>query len=509
MAASPPNPPQKAYSAAPTYPAPYQPYQPAPQSQYSTRPAGPYSELVELLPSHKTVLRYFDSYKALCHPIYPVITDIEDFENAVCRYVEDLSSGRLAYDLSSLSGRSLTGRLSWFALLTAAVAMGVQYGDMVAGERNNLCTRYLRNATEILRMANYMDRPDENCVAAMLLLSRTMENDLMPEAAWSSLGLVGRLSELAGLQSGMAFDSSIDVKTREVVHLRHRKLWWSYLWSESALAVAFGKDSILKDSQEEPPVTTSTSLTYNDCMLLLYKLAFRARPDEKVERSTLKPEIEALATARHLNERALPRLNDRQNCRTIQDRIEYYSLRISQGFIVSCMSQTLMKACTRLGWDSQRRSLQSMCKDGALDCLQAFVDMQSFTVVSSRTWIYVFSAVTSALVLAAVAEEGDKTKVKELQRQLLNCLAERDRENELPNRPGWFARYPKAIQLLQKVSESVDRPDTNGRQAGDHDRERPEKLIANMLDPAAMWEGLFSEKAGGLGYPELRTAVGT
>lgn len=512
MTSPPTNAPQKSYNVVPAYSTPYQPYQTAPAPQYPPRaPPGPFSELLELLPSHKTVLRYFDSYKALCYPIYPVITDIEDFENAVCRYVEDVSSGRLTYDLSALSGRALTGRLSWFALLTATVATGVQYGDMAAAERNSSCTRYLRNAAEILRMADYMDRPDENCVAALLLIARTMENDLKPEAAWSSLGLVSRLSELAGLPSGMSFDKSVDVKTREVVHLRHRKLWWSYLWSESALALVFGKDSVLEDSQGEPPITTSTSLTYNDCMLLLYKLAFRARPDEKVERSNLKSEIEALAAARHLNEKALPRLNDRQNCRTIQDRIEYYSLRISQGFIVSCMSQTLMKACTRQGWDSQRKSLQSMCKEGALDCLQAFVDMQSFSVVPSRTWIYVFSAVNSALVLAAIAEDGDKSKVQELQRQLLSGLAERDRENDLPNRPGWYARYPKTVQLLQQVSDSEENPEANGRRPSstERDEKSPEKFLRDMLDPAAMWEGLFSEKAAGLSLPGLRAVVGT
>ena len=457
------------------------------------------------------MLRYFDVYKAICHPIYPVITDLEDFENAVCRYVEDFSSGRLTFDLSALSGRALTSRMSWFALLTAAVATGVQYSDMQTTERDALCARYLRNATEILRMADYMGRPDENCVAAMLLISRTMQNDLMPEAAWSSLGLVGRMAELAGLQSGMSFDSEVDVRTREFVHLRYRKLWWSYLWEESSLALCFGKVSTLKDSPDEPPTSTTASLTYNDCMLLLCKLAFRARPDEPVERSNLKAEIEALAAARHLHEKALPRLSDRQNCRTIQDRIEYYSLRISQGFIVSCMSQTLMKASIRLGWDSQRKALQSMCKEGALDCLQAFVDMQSFSVVPLRTWIFIFSALSSALVLAAVVDDGDKSRVKELQTQLLNSLAERDRENDLPTRPGWYARYPKALELLKQVSGAEKIPEANGREAGAGETgELPEKLSKDLLDPATMWATLFSSRAvAGSLYPTQQVIVGS
>lgn len=520
---APPNtcPPQKSYNVIPGYPPPYPQYQTAPPQLYPRPPpAGPVGELTDLLPSHRTLLRYFDIYKALCHPIYPVITDLEDFENAVCRYMEDFNSGRFMFDFSALSGRTLTGRLSWFALLTAAVATGVQYSDMPTAERDPLCARYLRNATEILRMADYMGRPDENCVAAMLLICRTMENELMPEAAWTSLGLIGRMSELAGLQAGTSFNSELDVKTREVIHLRHRKLWWSYLWEESALALCFGKAASLKDSQDEPPISTTANLTYNDCMLLLCKLAIRARPDESVERSNLKAEIEALASARHLHEQALPRLSDRQNCRTIQDRIEYYSLRISQGFIVSCMSQTLMKASLRQGWDSQRRALQSMCKEGALDCLQAFVDMQSFSIVPLRTWMFIFSALSSALVLTAVIDEGDRSKVQELQMKLLSSLAERDAENELPNRPGWFARYPKALQLLRQVTEGTgtgtgkaEEAATNGRKSSEAESKAservPEQLSKDLLDPLALWEGLFSERVAGVGYPTQQIVVGT
>ena len=512
MAGSPTFAPPKSYNLVPTYSSPYQPYQTAPPLQYSrSTPSGPLAELTELLPSHKTVLRYFDVYKAICHPIYPVITDLEDFESAVCRYVEDFSSGRLTFDLSALSGKALTGRMSWFALLAAAVATGVQYSDMQTAERDTLCARYLRNATEILRMADYMGRPDENCVAAMLLISRTMENDLMPEASWSSLGLIGRMAELAGLQSGMSFDPEIDVKTRELVHLRHRKLWWSYLWQESSLALCFGRASTLRDSPDEPPVSTTANLTYNDCMLSLCKLAFRARPDESVERSNLKAEIEALATARHLHERALPRLSDRQNCRTIQDRIEYYSLRIYQGFIVSCMSQTLMKASIRLGWDSQRKALQSMCKESALDCLQAFVDMQSFSVVPLRTWIFIFSALSSALVLAAVVDVADKAKVKDLQRQLLNSLAERDRENDIPNRPGWYARYPRAMDLLRQFSGVEKEPEVDGRDGGSAQTGNlPEKLSKDLLDPTTMWQTIFSSRAVvASSYPTQQIILGT
>lgn len=455
-----------------------------------------------------TETRFFDVYKVICHPVYPVITDIEDFEAAVCQYVEDSNAGRLSFQLNSLTGRRLASLQSWFALLTATIATGVQYSDLQLTDRDSFVTRHIRNTMELLRLADYMGRPDENSIGAMLLLARIMENDLMPEAAWSSLGMTGRMAELAGLHHEPNLDGESEMKTREVTNLRHRRLWWSYLWQESALALCLGRGSTVGKLKDEPPISTAANLSYNECMLLLCKLALQARADESVERSNLNTEIDALASARHLHERALPRLADRQNCRTIQDRIEYYSLRISQGFVVSCMSQTLMKASSRLGWEQQRKHLESMCKEGAFDCLQAFVDMQSFSVVPLRTWMFIFSALSSALVLAAL--DADKSKSQDLQRQLLSSLAERDREQELAHRPGWYASYPKVMRLLHDVSESRQ---TNGRQ---HDEKEsadpsdlPESVVKDLLDPAKLWENYFSARVAGETYPTQQASMGT
>ncbi|ETN39226.1 uncharacterized protein HMPREF1541_05449 [Cyphellophora europaea CBS 101466] len=470
------------------------------------------TEIKDLLPPQKTVLRYFEVYKTICHPIYPVISDLEEFEAGVCQYVEDMNSGRLTYELGSSSGRSKAARLAWLSLLTATVATGWQYSDASAPERDNFVNVHTRNAQELLRHAEYLGRPDENCITALLLIARIMENDLMPEAAWTTLGMVGRMADLTGLQEAMTFDEHHDARAREAIHIRHHKLWWSYLWQEYSLALCFGKTSVVRVNNDEPPVRVTSSLTYNDCMLLLCKLAISARPSPSMERSSLKSEIDALATARHLHEQALPRLADRANCRTIQDRIEYYSLRISQGFVVSCMSQTLMKACARLGWDQQSKHLQSMCKEGAFDCLQAWVDMQSFSIVPLRTWIFIFSALSSALVLAALSEDVDRAKIQDLQTRLLQSLAERDRENELPHRPGLYVRYPKALSLLRDVNHHSDaklngssKHEEGGPPSGAGTFVLTDQQARDLLDPPTMWNLLFSLRSAGENYPVQHT----
>ncbi|RMZ91563.1 hypothetical protein DV736_g1211, partial [Chaetothyriales sp. CBS 134916] len=489
--------------APPRHPAPYA--VPSPPHSYN-RYVGNSAGLLELLPAHKSALRYFDIYKTNCHPIYPIITDLSEFEAAVCQYVEDVSAARLSRNLAPLRGRALATRVSWFALLTATIAAGVQFSDLPAADRDGLTSKHVHNAVALLRQADYLGRPDENSIAAMLLLSRISENDLMPEAAWTTLGSIGRMAELAGLQTA-SVGSDPDQSGGEATALRHRKLWWSYLLQETGLALCFGQSLSMKTVHDDPPISNGTALTYSDCMFLLCKDAMPAILNAK--KPNLKQDIDLLADARHLHERALPCLADRQNCRTVQDRIEYYALRITQGFIVSTMSQTLIKANDRQGMEQQKKHLERMCKEGAMDCLQAFVDMQSFTSVALRHWMFAYTALAAALALGALADEADLSKIQELQQKLLESFEERDKENDLPHRPGWFTRFPKVMTLLRQLSPP--RPQTNGsNQAKEGQSQHPEPdpvpaisdaLRKELLDPTTLWQNYFSANTAADVYP--------
>jgi len=53
----------------------------------------------------------------------------------MCRHVDDANSGQLRGELESLQGRDLEERMTWFGLLSAIVAMGVQYSDLRREQR--------------------------------------------------------------------------------------------------------------------------------------------------------------------------------------------------------------------------------------------------------------------------------------------------------------------------------------------------------------------------------------
>ena len=92
-------------------------------------------------------LRFFDIYRTLCNPLYPVISDFDEFEAAVVNYIDDAASYRLRAELEGLKGAAFELRLSWLALLSATIATGIQYSDVKAVERRVLIEGFSKSAT--------------------------------------------------------------------------------------------------------------------------------------------------------------------------------------------------------------------------------------------------------------------------------------------------------------------------------------------------------------------------
>jgi hypothetical protein len=88
--------------------------------------------------THANPIRFFDIYRTLCNPLYPVISDFDEFEAAVVVYIDDAASYRLRAELEGLKGAAFELRLSWLALLSATIATGIQYSDVKPGERRVL-----------------------------------------------------------------------------------------------------------------------------------------------------------------------------------------------------------------------------------------------------------------------------------------------------------------------------------------------------------------------------------
>ena len=355
---------------------------------------------------------------------------------------------------------------------------------------------------QLLSYANYILCPNESSVMALLLVTRILQNDFQPEAAWSIIGMVTRMAESIGLQTPN-YSVNVDLRTREADTSRRRKLWWAVLWQESQLTMCFGRPASL-DAKDPPAPNTSpgsSNLTYIDCMYSLCQYAVSAQHEHACcssppDRSTFSRSIDAIAAVRVIHEQALPRLSDKQKCRSIQERIEYFAFRIHQGFVVSFLSRLLMKSGLRLDqhqWDS----LLHICRSSAVDCLQAYLDMQSFSVVPMRSWTLTFTALSSALLLGSLgnpsstsspsSSSDDETNVRHLQHKLLNLLrapGEDEDPSDSTKMLSWWGRYRSAVAMLSDMAERSSNKELSATDT--------EVARERFLDPQRLWGEFFS-----------------
>ena len=134
------------YSAPPVPRQSYDNFQPQISSVYarSLQATSVWEQIGPLLPPQKHVLKYFEVYRTISSPIYPVIPDAEAFEAEVCMYLEDPNAYRLRDELEHMSGRVLEDRLAWFSLVCATTATGVQYSDIRCADRKALVQEYCK-----------------------------------------------------------------------------------------------------------------------------------------------------------------------------------------------------------------------------------------------------------------------------------------------------------------------------------------------------------------------------
>lgn len=164
----------------------------------------------------------------------PLLVKNYEFETELCQYVQKRTNAMPASSLGQHEriddlqrGRSM----EWISVLFALMACGVHFsnGDILTrGQQSSLygkslsgyyCLSCLHNAMlitvpsvssafEALRLANFMMRPSNLCVQAMLLLGFCLQNDMRPQASWLLLGTTVRMAQSLGLHKARESESS-------------------------------------------------------------------------------------------------------------------------------------------------------------------------------------------------------------------------------------------------------------------------------------------------------------
>ncbi|KAL9113954.1 MAG: hypothetical protein Q9227_002088 [Pyrenula ochraceoflavens] len=369
-----------------------------------------WQQLQAILPQQKDVLRFNPVYKDHSKPFNPIVFDFDGLESGICNYLEDLNADRLRSRLISQDRRHSEYGLSWIALLLATLAQGAQLSEGSFDSRTTSSQDYVRRSMMCLRSANFLLRPVNESIQALLVLANVLQNDGQLSASHVFIGMAVRLAQSRSLH----VDSLIE--NNQI----RRKHWWLVCSQDALFSLAYGRPpSVSIPYEQDPPFDSlwrEKGLTYTECLFAITKqivIVLHGFPDQ-VRRRVHSNDLEHLSSIRG---EAESKLKSKSNCRTMEDRMQYHALQIHASFATACICVTALRVGDSEGrLDSSNHALNQMvqkCKASLLETVQAFVDLESFSQVPPRSWIMVQAALSSAVLLGIMGEIAENKSTKE------------------------------------------------------------------------------------------------
>jgi hypothetical protein len=119
-----------------------------------------------------------------------------------------------------------------------------------------------------------------------------------------------------------------------------------------------------------------------------------------------------------------PEIRLKEACKTVQDKLQYYAIRLHTSFIVSVLCRPALRRGDCHGMDAaQKALLASKCKQNLTETVRMYLKMHSFSVIPTRSWAFTYHGLSSAVLLGILGETKADPEVRKLQGELIEALS--------------------------------------------------------------------------------------
>ncbi|CAO3690948.1 unnamed protein product [Umbelopsis ramanniana] len=405
-----------------------------------------WSQLLQLLPSNDEIMSYFNTYRLNGYSIFPILTDIGDFESQLYDFQDRRT------DYADFLTKATTSQMAWIGLLFAVLGSGVQLSDLPFAERVSRKKAYVQCAFHVLRMVNFLRRPSLEAVQILLFLGNILQNDMNPMVSWTLSGATIRMSHSLGLHQ-----SSSEVQSGGADEdLKRRKIWWLVVWQDSLLSTLFDRPFGTLDMNCAKPIDLNkqSGWTYPECMYMLCEIVHSSKISTRYSKITQKPEF-YVRQLENIISNANEHIRDKSHCQNIQERVEHHGIRLNISAVKLWLFRPKLVTGNRGNYhEMYRASLKEACEE--------FIGMQQPSITPPRTWSFIHTPLTSAVSLAITNKSAPDDNTSVLLHQFMDVLQiyssneKVDQENNatlITSQP--FSRWLSTLQeILSDTSAS-------------------------------------------------------
>ncbi|KAF7926207.1 uncharacterized protein EAE98_006502 [Botrytis deweyae] len=404
-------------------------------------------DIAMALPSDKDVLKSFQIYKQIVQPFWGLLIDIDDFETKLCIYLEDRASSAKSKNPNQKGVSS-----AWLGMLFAVLAVSSNYAETTYHRRVAASQSFVQTSFHCLRLSNFLIRPSLDSLQALLILGFVLANDMKAEASWALIGLTCRLAQALGLHRGP--NESGRFTSSEDNDLPRRKLWWTIVWQDSLLSLSFDRSPIAVITRCKvplSPIALTEGFTYTEAMYHLCQRVLDFVKNDSVSEPDYNQIIANSVDVENIRQRVLPALRIKDKCRTVQDRLQYFALRLHTSFVVSVLCRPALRRGENGMSSDQKAIIAEKCKQNLTETVRMYLKMHSLSVIPTRSWAFTYHGLSSAVLLGILGETKTDPEVRQLQGDLISALS----VTAAKEQPSTIPKSDKDIELSGPLSRAL------------------------------------------------------
>merc|ERR1711977_485700 len=161
-----------------------------------------------------------------------------------------------------------------------------------------------------------------------------------------------------------------------------RKLWWTILWQDSLLSLSFDQSPI-------SPTALTEGFSYTEAMYTLCFNILQSVKNDSNSSPTFDQIMASSAEVENIRQQVVPRLRSTDQCKTLQDRLQHFAVRLHTSFVVSVFCRPALRRGENPGMDAtQKAILADKCKANLTETVRMYLKMHSLSVIPTRSWAF-------------------------------------------------------------------------------------------------------------------------
>ena len=172
------------------------------------------------------------------------------------------------------------------------------------------------------------------------------------------------------------------------------------------------------------PTAQTEGFSYTEAMYQLCQKVLQSVNNDSNSQPVFNQIMSDCIDVENIRQQVRPSLRLKEEWKTVQDRLQYYAIRLHTSFVVSVLCRPSLRRGESIGLEpSQKQVVAEKCKQNLTETVRMYLKMNSLSIIPTRSWAFTYHGLSSAVLLGILGETKADPEVRQLQGNLISALS--------------------------------------------------------------------------------------